>query len=112
MPKTTQHTRLLNLLRSYNGDYCPLPKILDLHISQYGRVINDLRHGKHDGIFYNIENKLLDVVNGERHTGFRLIEGEPARTEQESAVAHSNLGMETQKNVEFLERDRQLVFIP
>ena len=65
-----QHKRLMDLLRSYNGAVVPLPKILDLHISQYGRVINDLR--KKHGI--NIKSEFLGVVNGERHTGFRLIE--------------------------------------
>jgi hypothetical protein len=73
----TQHDRLLDLLRSYNGEWCPLPRILDLHIAQYGRVIDDLRKGKHGGKIYNIENKLLDVVNGQRHTAFRLIVDKP-----------------------------------
>lgn len=71
--RITQHDKILNLLRAYNGNWCPLPRILDLHIAQYGRVINDLRTGKHDGKCYQIENKLIEIVNGEKHTAFRLI---------------------------------------
>ena len=107
----TQHDRLLKLLRSYNGNWCPLPKILDLHIAQYNRVVNDLRNGKHDGIFYNIENKLLEVINGERHTAFRLLENEPARTEQEEVIAETNRHAEEKINMAIFEKNKQFSFI-
>jgi hypothetical protein len=78
----TQHDRLLDLLRSYNGEWCPLPEILKLHIAQYGRVINDLRKGKHGGKRYLIENTLIEVVDGQKHTAFRL----PRETQEQMTL--------------------------
>jgi hypothetical protein len=57
---------LIVLLRSYNGGWCPLPKILDLHIAQYNARILEL---KHKG--YDIQNK-TEWIKGERHSWFRL----------------------------------------
>ncbi len=78
MPKITQHERLLDCLRDKEnqGDdgWVALPCILSLYISQYGRVINDLRNGKAlDRRAYDIENR-REVVEGKRHSWFRLNE--------------------------------------
>jgi hypothetical protein len=78
----SQHDRLLNLLKSYNGDWVPLPKILDLHIAQYNRVINDLRNGKHDRINHNIENK-VGWVDRSKHSWFRLVVEQPRQAFEE-----------------------------
>jgi len=69
----TQHKRLLELLQSYHGEWCPLPKILDLHIAQYGRVINDLRKGKVNKTKHIIDN-YKEWHNGEWCSWFRLRE--------------------------------------
>lgn len=61
----TQHDKLLNLLRG--RDWVPLYEILHLDIAQYGRVINDLRKKK-----YIIENRFVGVVDGKKHTEFKL----------------------------------------
>ena len=72
--KQTQHDKILNLLKS--GEWVSLPEILRLNISQYGRVINDLRNGKYKKIKYYIENK-GEWVNGQHHTWFKLIGSSP-----------------------------------
>lgn len=100
--KNTQHNRILALLRSYNGDWVPLPKILDLHIAQYGARIKELRN---EG--YQIENKLLEIVNGEKHTAFRLIE--TPQDELETAVKDNNEIQEKEMNLR--EVNKQLIFV-
>jgi hypothetical protein len=66
MTRTTQEQRILNLLEAHRGEWVPLPKILDLHIAQYGARIYRLRRQGHA-----IENK-SEYVGQERHTWFRL----------------------------------------
>ena len=79
----TQHDRLLNLLKSYNGAWVPLDKIMDLRIGQYNRVINDFRTGKHSKPILNIENK-TEWIDGVCHSWYRLIEApqEPVYMEE------------------------------
>jgi hypothetical protein len=62
----TQHDKILNLLRG--RDWVPLPEILQLGIAQYGTRIHELKKRG-----YIIENRLLEVVGGQRHTAFRLV---------------------------------------
>lgn len=79
--RKTQHDRMLECLRSPEsrgvGGWVPLYLILDLHIAQYNRVINDLRTGKtHNKKVYNIENK-TEWSRGVKHSSFRIVEGRP-----------------------------------
>jgi len=95
MNKKTEADRILELLRSYHGLPCPLNKVLDLRISQYGRAIHSLRR---EG--YVIKNITMEVVDGKKHTGFRLdSEPEPPRTEQEEIIATSNFHAEERINL-------------
>lgn len=65
--KTSQCKRILALLESYKGGWCPLPKILKLQISQYGTRILEMRR---TGTI--IENK-TEWINGEKHSWFRYV---------------------------------------
>ncbi len=62
---TGQHKKLMDLFRARPNEWIPLPEILKLFISQYGRVIKELRESGE-----KIENK-SEWVNGQRHTAFR-----------------------------------------
>ncbi len=84
--KKTQHDRILECLRNpFNqgkDGWVKLPRILDLHISQYGTRIKELREGKTiNKKKYNIENDNKWVIgiygSGERYSCFRLVEGKP-----------------------------------
>ncbi len=75
--RKTQHEKILECLRNpLNRDkdgWVGLPVILDLHVSQYGRAVNDLRNGKTaNKKAYNIENK-TEWIGGIRHSWFRLV---------------------------------------
>lgn len=79
--KKTQHDRILECLRNpFNqgeDGWVKLPRILDLHISQYGTRIKELRDGEtRNKKKYIIENNGA-WVNGERHSWFRLVESIP-----------------------------------
>ena len=65
--RDTQEKRILNLLRTYAPNWCPLMEILALNISQYGRAIHTLRRSG-----YIIENK-LEQHGTARHSFFRLV---------------------------------------
>jgi hypothetical protein len=60
-----QHLKLMALFRSRPGEWIALPEVLSLFISQYGRVVKELREAGEQ-----IENK-SEWVNGQRHTAFR-----------------------------------------
>jgi hypothetical protein len=62
---SSQRAAMLDVLRS--GDWVPLPRILELHISQYGARIHELRR-----LGYRIENK-AEQRDGKRCTAFRLV---------------------------------------
>ena len=66
--RSSQHDKILALLRSYHGEWCPLPEILKLMISQYGRAVNDLRK-----MGYVIENK-TQWEGRTRKSWFKIIE--------------------------------------
>jgi len=90
--KTTQHIRILTLLRS-RKDWTPLPDILALGCAQYGARILELRQQG-----YDIQNR-TEWVEGQRRSWFKLIsepENEPPRTELEQATADNNLAQERQ----------------
>lgn len=65
--KITQQQRILNLLLYYRNEWVSLPRILDLRISQYGRVMGELR-----GQGRIIQNK-TKMVDGQKHSWFRLL---------------------------------------
>jgi len=69
MDQTTQRDRLLNLLRSANGGWVPLPELLSLGIAQYNARIFELRrmgqeieckqeqHGRTKHTFYRLKGQ-------------------------------------------------------
>jgi hypothetical protein len=80
----TQCARILKILRLYRGavsshgtGWCSLPLIQNPggegQIMQYNARIRELRHGKHDGVWHDIQNK-TKVVNGVRHSWYRIVE--------------------------------------
>lgn len=66
--------RILQLLEEARGSWVPLPRILDLKISQYSARILELRRKGHV-----IENRNL-WIDGQRRSWFRLLpsQGAPA----------------------------------
>lgn len=61
----SQAGRILNLLST--GEWVPLPRILELRISQYGSRVLELRRKG-----FQIENR-TETVDGVRHSWFRLV---------------------------------------
>jgi len=68
-PDGVQRDRILALLLRSRGDWVPLTQILELHISQYGARIFELRR-----LGFQIENKTW-WLDGRRHSAFRLALG-------------------------------------
>jgi hypothetical protein len=66
---TSQQSRLLDTLASVRGEWVPLPRILELKISQFGARILELRR-----LGYRIVNR-TENVNGKRHSWYRLEPG-------------------------------------
>jgi hypothetical protein len=69
--RETQRTRMLDLLRSRNGEWVPLPEILALGVAQYNSRIYDLRRAGFD-----IQNR-IEEIGGVRHSWFRLVSSTP-----------------------------------
>jgi len=69
--RVIQRERLLSFLDSRKGVWVSLPQILALGIAQYGARIFELRHTFKKNIQVKIEN-----VGRERHTYYRLMDGE------------------------------------
>lgn len=65
--RLTQCQRLLRLLAEANGREVSLPVILDLHISQFGARIKELREAG-----YDIQNR-IEVKSGVKHSFYRLV---------------------------------------
>jgi hypothetical protein len=63
----TQTAQIVDLLRSRNGEWVPLPEILALGIAQYNARIYTGRHE----LGLRIENR-TQVIDGVRHSWFRL----------------------------------------
>jgi hypothetical protein len=64
--KQHQGERILRLLRSYEGNWCPLPEILDLRIASHTRRIHELRKK------YCIDMR-DEWVDGHRYVWYRLM---------------------------------------
>lgn len=64
--RATQRGRILELLTSADGAWVPLPKILELKISQFGARILELRRS---GL--NIRNR-TEIIDGRRHSWYRI----------------------------------------
>lgn len=67
--KPDQCARLLAFFQKRAGEWIPLPEILNLHMSQFGARIFQLRRRG-----YQIENK-METVDGQRHSWYRLSGG-------------------------------------
>ena len=63
-----QEDQILRVLIDACPNWVPLPRILDLHISQYSARIWTLRNK----LGYEIENRLVDLPDGRRGGEFRL----------------------------------------
>lgn len=66
---TIQQQKIYNLLKSHVNEWVGLPLLLSLGVAQYNSRILELRR-----MGYRIENKQLGIVNGQKHTAFRLVE--------------------------------------
>lgn len=76
----TQQARILRLLLDAKGSWVPLPKILELRISQFGARILELRRAGFD-----IENKTERDDSGVVHSWYRLVSDAP-----EAKIPESN----------------------
>lgn len=65
--RDTQQKRILQLLRRYAPNWCPLPEILSLGVSQYNSRILELRRSG-----WTIENK-VEQHGESRHSFYRLV---------------------------------------
>ncbi len=65
---TAQRARILALLVNARGRWVPLPEILELHISQFGARIFELRRTG-----FQIENKIERDDSGVVHSWYRLL---------------------------------------
>ncbi len=67
--RQTQRGRILGLLVGARGSWVGLPEILDLHISQFGARIKELR-----ALGFDISNR-METVDGEKRSWYRLVPG-------------------------------------
>lgn len=74
---TTQQLKIYTVLAERAGSWVPLPELLRLGVAQYNARILELRR---QGI--TIENRTA-VVNGQRHSWFRLVPRPPRATRQQ-----------------------------
>ena len=89
MSRATQCERLLNLLKSHEGQKVTLPRILDLRIANYRARLTELRRELWP---QNYEIILFDErVGRERHTAYMLRRIQP----QHTLECKSNIGMGT-----------------
>jgi hypothetical protein len=75
-----QRARILRLLLDAKGTWVPLPQILELHISQFGARILELRR-----LNFRIENKTERDDSGVIHSWYRLVSDAP-----EAEIPESN----------------------
>src|SRR5579859_6197946 len=68
----TQRARILRLLIDAHGAWVPLLLILELHISQFGARIFELRR-----LGFQIENKTERDDSGVVHSWYRLVSNAP-----------------------------------
>ena len=67
-----QCDRILAVLKASEGQWVPLPRLLELQVSQYGARVHELRKRG-----WQIENKSEYQTDGSRHTWFRLMVTHP-----------------------------------
>jgi hypothetical protein len=67
----TQKNRLRRYFLERPMVWIPLPEILKLGIAQYGARTLELRRA---GMI--IENKIMETINGQKHTAFRYVPSE------------------------------------
>ena len=87
--RPTQTQRIVELLRSRSPNWVSLPEVLNLRISQYAARIYQARHEW--GL--RIENR-TEIVNGEKHSYFRLLEPERGATRELGAGPLANVRVE------------------
>jgi hypothetical protein len=75
--RKSQRARILGLLLDAHGAWVPLPEILELHISQFGARIFELRR-----LGFLVENKIQRDDSGTVHSSYRLVTG-PASAKPE-----------------------------
>jgi len=89
VPNSTQRDRVLELLRASGGAWVPAPELARIAL-QYGTRILELRRLGH-----RIENR-TEMVNGSRHSWFRLVTPQPDREQQARAwIAQARSDAET-----------------
>lgn len=66
--RETQRTRILDLLRSHEGEWVPLSEILDLRIGQYNARVFELRR-----LGFVIDNRTERDDSGAVRSWFRLV---------------------------------------
>ncbi len=81
----TQRGQILDLLIAARGDWVPLPRILELKISQFGARILELRR-----LGFHIVNRTQNA-NGQKHSWYRL-ESAPKSPKPNSTKPESNAG--------------------
>ena len=82
--RPTQTARLVALLRERSPRWVPLPEILNLRISQYVARVYQARHEW--GL--KIESR-VEIVDGEKHSWFRLIEASTAKQSIDKPITPS-----------------------
>jgi len=66
--RAKQRDRMREFFKARPNLWIPLPDILALYISQYGRVIHELRAEGMD-----IKNDIKEVINGQKRTAFKYV---------------------------------------
>jgi hypothetical protein len=98
MQRLNQRERILELLRSHDGAWVPLPEILALHIAQYAARIFELRRAG-----YQIENR----QEGE-HSWFRLLPEKSFLRKGSSEPAHAPKPVQSEQGELFTPAHRDL----
>ena len=89
MSRATQCERLLNLLKSHEGDWVSLPEIMALQLASHTRRIFELRQSlKLQG--YQIEIKSEWPGPDERHTWYKLSRIQPQLTVDDGFFAETD----------------------
>ena len=81
----TQRARLLGLLIDARGREVPLTEIMGLRIAQYAARICELRK-----LGFRIPRPRIEVVNGQKHTFYRLDSGPPVEKNAPRSLPESN----------------------
>jgi hypothetical protein len=100
-----QEAKILKLLQSHFNEWVPVYELARIAL-QYNARVKSLRAKG-----YKIENDILEVIDGEKHTGFKLI-SEPAELHQETAENHEAVrhNHEIQERQAFEDSKGQMAF--